>query len=154
MWVGVTQGTDTKYVKLCDLNFRGWEYKEVTLNSLEAGYDYNFSNIKIVQVTSPITQSGSFALDNIMKDSSAGIEDVIADAEGKVVIYPNPAADVINVLSPVEINSLEIINIRGVKVAEVQNANSVAVDNLHQGIYFVKVKTAEGESTHRVAISR
>ena len=57
LWVGVTQGTDTKYEKLCDLNFRGWEYKEVTLNSLEAGYDYNFSNIKIVQVTSPITRS-------------------------------------------------------------------------------------------------
>ena len=157
LYVGVTSGTDVKYEKICDLNFRGWKYFEVQMNSLELSESvpyYVLSKIKLVQVTSPITQAGSFCLDNMMKDSSVGIEDVIADADAEVKIFPNPASDVINVQSSADINSLEIINIRGVKVAEAVNANSIAVDNLHQGVYFVKVKTAQGESTHRVAISR
>lgn len=157
LYVGVTSGTDVKYEKICDLNFRGWKYFEVQMNSLELSEAvpyYVLSKIKLVQVTSPITQTGEFSLDNIMKDSSVGIEDVIVDADGEVKIFPNPASDVINVQSSADINSLEIINIRGVKVADAVNANSIAVDNLHQGVYFVKVKTAQGESTHRVAISR
>lgn len=157
LYVGVTSGTDVKYEKICDLNFRGWKYFEVQMNSLELSETvpyYVLSKIKLVQVTSPITQTGGFSLDNMMKDSTVGIEDVIADEKSEIKIFPNPASDVINVQSPVDINSLEIINIRGVKVAEVNNANSIAVDHLHQGVYFVKVKTAQGDSTHRIAISR
>ena len=157
LYVGVTSGTDLKYEKICDLNFRGWKYFEVQMNSLELSETvpyYVLSKIKLVQVTSPITQTGGFSLDNMMQDSSAGIDDVVADAESEIKIYPNPASDIINVQSPAEINTLEIINIRGVKVAEANNTSSIAVDNLHQGVYFVKVKTAQGESTHRIAISR
>lgn len=157
LYVGVTSGTDIKYEKICDMNFRGWKYFEVQMNSLELSEAvpyYVLSKIKLVQVTSPITQAGGFCLDNLMRDSSVGIEDIVADVESEIKIFPNPASDVINVQSPIDINSLEIINIRGVKVAEVNNANSIAVDHLHQGIYFVKVKTAQGDSTHRIAISR
>lgn len=157
LYVGVTSGTDLKYEKICDLNFRGWKYFEVQMNSLELSETvpyYVLSKIKLVQVTSPITQTGGFSLDNMMQDSSAGIDDVVADVESEIKIYPNPASDIINVQSPAEINTLEIINIRGVKVAEANNTSSIAVDNLHQGVYFVKVKTAQGESTHRIAISR
>lgn len=153
LWVGVTQGTDTKYEKLCDLNFRGWEYKEVTLNSLEAGYDYNFSNIKIVQVTSPITQKGEIYIDNLVKNTNVGVEGIVADPEA-VRIYPIPANDVFNVDAPAAIKSLVLYNIRGEKVAEVQNANKLNVETLPQGVYILEVVTDQGSTTHKVSISR
>lgn len=153
LWVGVTQGTDTKYEKLCDLNFRGWEYKEVELTSLEAGYDYNFSNIKVVQVTSPITQKGEFYIDNLIKREAAGVEGVIADSQS-VNIYPIPANDVFNVEAPAAVKQLELFNIRGEKVAEVFNANKLVVSHLPQGVYIMNVVTEEGETSHKVSICR
>ena len=153
LWVGVSQGTDTKYEKLCDLDFRGWEYKEVVLNSLEAGYDYNFSNIKVVQVTIPITQKGEFYLDNLIKRKAeeSGVEGVIADA---VTIYPIPANDVFNVDALSAIKQLELFNIRGEKVAEAFNANKLNVSELPQGVYIMQVETEDGSSSHKVSISR
>lgn len=153
LWVGVSQGTDTKYEKLCDLNFRGWEYKEVTLNSLEAGYDYNFSNIKIVQVTSPITQKGEIYIDNLIKRASAGVEGVVADPDA-VRIYPIPANDVFNVDAPAAIQALVLYNIRGEKVAESANASKLNVEALPQGVYILEVVTDQGSTTHKVSISR
>ncbi len=155
LWVGVTQGTDTKYEKLCDLNFRGWEYKEVILNSLEAGYDYNFSNIKVVQVTSPITQKGEFYIDNLIKRKAEGdgVEGIVADAEA-VRIYPVPANDVFNVEAPAAIKKLELFNVRGSKVAEVANSSTLNVETISQGVYIMKVVAEEATTTHKVSISR
>lgn len=85
LWLGFTSGTDTKYAKMCDLNFRGWEYVETTLDNLEE-YDmegnplvYLLSKVKIVQVASPITQTGIFTLDNLFNLGQAGVESVVAD---------------------------------------------------------------------------
>lgn len=156
LYVGVTSGTDTKYEKVCDLTFKGWGYYEVTMNSLEAGYPYKLTDIKLVQVTSPITQSGAFYLDNLMLKSAevGGVESVSASEADAVKVYPIPADDVIYVEAPAAINSLELINVRGVKVAEITGKSSVNVENLHQGVYLLKVKTDDGTSVHRVAISR
>ena len=156
LWVGVTQGTDTKYEKLCDLNFRGWEYKEVVLESLEAGYDYNFSNIKVVQVSSPITQKGEFYIDNLIKREAeeGGVEDVIADAADAIRIYPIPATDVFNVDASVAVNKIELFNIRGEKVAEAFNAKKLDVSELPQGVYVLKVKTENETISRKVSICR
>lgn len=154
LYFGVTSGTDTKYEKICDLNFRGWEYFEVEMASLEAGYDYSISNIKLVQVTSPITQKGVFQLDNIIKVGTSGIEDVVAAAKDAVKVYPVPASDVIHVEAPAEIQALELVNIQGTSVAKVYGVNSVDVKEQPQGVYVLKVYTNEGMTSHRVAISK
>ena len=85
LYVGVTSGTDTKYVKVADLNFRGWEYFETTLENLEE-FDmegkplvYLLSKVKLVQIDSPITQTGVFTLDNLLNLGNAGVESVVAD---------------------------------------------------------------------------
>ena len=155
LYVGVTSGTDTKYEKVCDLTFKGWGYHEVTMNSLEAGYPYRLTDIKLVQVTSPITQNGSFSLDNLILKRSdvGGIESVEANADA-IKVYPVPANDIIYVDSPAEIDGLELINVRGVKVAGNEGKSSINVENLHQGLYLLRVKTDAGVTLHRVAISR
>lgn len=158
LYLGVTSGTDTKYEKICDLNFRGWEYFEVPMNSLEEGYNYNLSNIKLVQTTSPITQNGSFQIDQILvqRNPSNGIEGIVADEDAADVIkiYPVPAHDVINVDAPAQVKSLEMYNICGEKVASVNDSNAISVEELGQGVYLLRVVTTEGSTVHRVAVSK
>ena len=125
------------------------------MNSLEAGYDYNFSNIKVVQVTSPITQKGEFYIDNLIKRKAEGdgVEGIVADADA-VRIYPVPANDVFNVEAPAAIKKLELFNVRGSKVAEVANSSTLNVETISQGVYIMKVVTEEATTTHKVSISR
>ena len=154
LYIGFTTGTDTKYEKVCDLNFLGWEYFEIPTSTLEAGYTYELSHIKLVQVTSPITQKGAFQLDNLIKLEGSGVEDILNDNASQVKIYPIPATDVINVDSPVAVQALELVNIQGVSVAKVENASSINVKEQPQGVYILKVFTENGMSSYRVAISK
>ncbi len=157
LYVGVTSGTDTKYEKVCDLNFRGWKYFEVAMNSLEKSETvpyYALSHLKLIQVTSPITQKGEFSIDNMMRSTSAGVEDVVADATSQVKVFPNPATDVVHVQSPVEVDALELVNIQGAKVAEAQGTDKIAVGNLPQGVYFLRVISDGTVTSHRVVVSK
>ena len=150
LYVGfVGNGADIKYEKVCDLTFLGWEYHEVELASLEAGVPYNLCEIRLVQVTSPITQKGSFSLDNMVRTVNTGIEGVAAAKDVEIVL----ADDVISVAAASEIKSVELINIQGVKVATAGAANTIDVSELPQGVYVVKVETAKGKTTKRVAVS-
>ena len=82
LWLGFTSGAATKYIKLCDLDFLGWQHKEVKLSELDHEFGpYTFSHVKLVQVTSPVTQKGKFYLDNMsyLTDESNGVSDVVAD---------------------------------------------------------------------------
>ncbi len=155
LYVGVTAGTDTKYEKICDLSFRGWGYYEVAMNSLEENVAYRFSDIKLVQVTSAITQKGAFMLDNmVLKSTGVGGVEGITYTKDVINVYPNPASDVIYVNSPVEVSALELINIQGVKVAENIGKTSINVEDVNQGVYVLKVITEDGVTLHRVAISK
>jgi len=86
LWVGFTSGTATKYFKLCDLDFLGWKYIEISLDELDKEFaPYVFSNFKLIQKSSPITQKGAFALDNLSfrQNPSGGVDDIVVD--GKAV---------------------------------------------------------------------
>ncbi len=64
-------------------------------------------------------------------------EDTKVDAQN-VVVYPNPAEDVLNV--NVDAEKVEVLNLAGAVVASA-NSNSVQVSNLVAGMYLVKVYT-------------
>lgn len=64
-------------------------------------------------------------------------EDTKVDAQN-VVVYPNPAEDVLNV--NVDAEKVEVLNLAGAVVASA-NTNSVQVANLAAGMYIVKVYT-------------
>ena len=108
LYVGVASGTNIKYKKVCDLNFIGWQYREVTLDNLEKDFcPFLLSEIKLVQTNSPVTQSGAFNLDNIsFRKGVDGVEDITVDTD---------------------INApIEYFNLQGV---------SINADNLTPGLY-------------------
>ena len=70
-------------------------------------------------------------------------------------VYPNPATDVLNVVSGEKINSIEVLNILGQVIdATSTNMNKVNIDvaNYEAGVYFVKIYTTNGVSTKKVTI--
>ena len=60
--------------------------------------------------------------------------------ENKLVVYPNPANDILNIKSEKSIRSVKIINLQGRVVGlELQNTKQIPVHNLNNGIYFIEV---------------
>lgn len=155
LWIGLTSGTDTKWQKMCDLNFRGWEYHEVKCDNLEAGYVYDLTNVKLVQTESPVTQKGAIVLDDLvaMKDPNNGVSAVVADSD-QLRVYPNPASTVLNVETSADIRRLQLINVAGVTVASANGANTLNVEDVTTGHYLLRVLTSDGQLlTHRVIIA-
>lgn len=158
LWIGVTAGTDTKWHRVCALTFRGWEYHEVVLDDLEAGYVYNVDRMKIVQVESPITQKGAIVVDDMLyrNGGAGGVNDIVANGTGNVNIYPVPASDVINV-EGVEagIAKMQLVNVAGAVVAEVSGGTVFNVSSIESGVYLLRVTACDGKTiVGRVVISR
>lgn len=66
----------------------------------------------------------------------------------QVKVYPNPAADFVNVQSPELIESITLVNISGQLVKVWQGVNSTQFsfnsNSIQKGNYFVAIKTSEG----------
>ncbi|MDE6207417.1 MAG: Ig-like domain-containing protein [Muribaculaceae bacterium] len=148
----LTSGTDVKVASLGELDFRGWNYRTVKLDMLEAGFPYVLTGMRLVQTTSPITQNGSFIIDNITRVSdSAGVSAVASD-DAAFQAWPIPATDVINASAPAEVSRLTLINAAGATVATTEAA-SIDVTTLSAGVYFLHIESTDGrEATLRVAI--
>ena len=66
-----------------------------------------------------------------------------------LVLYPNPAYDMVELMIDGKVNSVEFINVSGRVVLSAFNDNRIQVGDLLQGIYFVRVSTDRGVGTSR-----
>ena len=72
-------------------------------------------------------------------------------------IYPNPTSGMLNVTSNEEIDSVEIFNSIGNSVISSKvsgNSSAIDMNNLPNGMYFVRVSTANGIETVKVVLER
>lgn len=57
-----------------------------------------------------------------------------------VLVYPNPTADVINIVSDVMVNNVKVINAVGKTVININSdVNTVNLSDLNNGMYFIVV---------------
>jgi hypothetical protein len=74
-----------------------------------------------------------------------------------VSIFPNPANDVLNVVSDYTINNITLVNYVGQTVNTIpvnSNTYTINVSNYAPGMYFVRLETTEGTViTKRVTIN-
>ncbi|MGL2966571.1 T9SS type A sorting domain-containing protein [Flavobacterium sp. XGLA_31] len=66
---------------------------------------------------------------------------LIDTAQEKIIIYPNPISQILNVKTSDEktIDKITIFNLLGEIITEVQNTNKVAVENIAKGVYLIQV---------------
>ena len=82
------------------------------------------------------------------------IWDAIYEDGKEAKIYPNPANDVLHVEGS-EVILVEVYNIMGQSVLNVnENFKSINIGSLQNGIYFVRLKTNDGEKTVKLVIEK
>jgi hypothetical protein len=92
-------------------------------------------------------------VDLILHDVTIGIDE--NDKSGNFNMYPNPANDVLNIVSDNNIISVKVTNTIGQLVAsEVADSKNLTIDTseLLTGVYFVQVQTSEGTYTRKINI--
>jgi hypothetical protein len=71
-------------------------------------------------------------------------------------VFPNPASSSFKVNYTGNLLSFEITDMLGnsVKTEVIKNSEEIDISNLNEGIYFVRLKTAEGTLTKKISIVR
>lgn len=135
LWVALSSGTNKKWTKLTDLDFLGWQYREAKLTNLEEDFcPFLLSDIKLVQVGSPITQKGAFGIDNITyKATELDVGDISTDNSGVSV---TTARGTITVSGA---NSNDRVDVVGVNGAVTATAQGDCTIEAAAGLYVVKV---------------
>ena len=89
---------------------------------------------------------GEFSVVNVTKD---------AILSGELLVYPNPATDVINITSPSDISNVTIYNYVGQTVYSINvNSSNVQINSndFKAGIYIIRIQTCRGLETQKVTI--
>ncbi len=74
---------------------------------------------------------------------------------GSLRIFPNPAFDMLHIASWEKLSEIKVIDLQGQILHEQQldgKHASIRVNGLQAGIYIIRIKTADGQSNHRVQI--
>ena len=93
-------------------------------------------------------------IDNITITEGNGIENF---SEDNVSIYPNPANNVVNVNAASNINTVEIFNMMGQKVAafDANDTNvQISTTALNNGMYMMRITTENGVSNQKFTVAR
>ena len=123
------------------------------LSSASASFDYAFTEDTVTAyIATPDIAVLSYVVD---LDDVLGIEIPEALQGNALVLYPNPAASVLNVAvsGNVQVVSTSIYNLSGQKVIESQNP-TINIDTLSNGVYIVKCTAANGSAYTQKLIKR
>ncbi len=100
--------------------------------------DSNTDNPRTITVTENATYRAYFIATNVEENTTASIS---------LYLYPNPASDIITIVSQEPISGIEVINADGIVVSQQEchgNGAYINVSNLPNGIYFAKIHVADG----------
>lgn len=151
LYAQFTSETAVKYVKIANMDFLGWEYREVSLTELEGTAPYTLTGFKIVETPSLMSKSGTVYIDNVAKIGDAGLQSVEIS---NITIHPNPATDYIIANGDALVKTIELTSMNGQTVARA-DGNVLNVSDTPAGTYLVKVTMTSGVSTvKKVVVKR
>lgn len=148
-----TNETDIQYVKLCSLNFFGWEFVETTLLTLPESINYQLTGFRIIRKSGVLSAGGDLYFDNMLLYDKAilATKNVIKD---RIKVFPNPVSNIIHVSNPgSDIPTLQLYSVSGLLIKEKQ-AGELDVRDISTGTYILKVKLKSGMATYPVMIIR
>lgn len=126
--------------------FYGWFYMG----------DASFTNLNTNETLLSVDGSESFSTKTVTFCIEGTTESTIETATA-MSIFPNPTSGMLNVTSNEEITSIEIFNSVSTTVLSCNvagNSSAIDMNNLPNGMYFVRVSTANGIETVKVVLER
>lgn len=144
----LSNGTDTKTMPLCTLNFLGWKDVQASLAAIGEG-SYTLQGFEVEQAGNAYNKKGTLYLDKVAQGSAA-------DGVGRVEIaglriYPNPASELLIANADCTILGVEVVALDGRTVATSTN-NVVNVSDLAEGVYVAKIYTLAGCESRQIAV--
>ena len=135
------------------------EYPELPY-TLEAGQNFEFTvrvkpnlsrgiNEFVHTAVCIATEDGGIALDVFIDEALLGIDEISAETK----VYPNPMSNVLHIESN-NVQSVAIFNAVGQQVLFVENTNEINVEDLSEGLYFVKISDMKGNSIVKKIVKR
>lgn len=122
-----------------------------------AGATPNLANIQVLAVPNTTVTANTVAanviFDNIQLKATnsmdlLAVNDVV-NTKINVGIYPNPTTDFLKFDTKAKIDTVQIYDISGKSVNAKLTDNQIDVRNLQNGVYLIKITTAEGTSSQK-----
>lgn len=130
-----------------ELTTDAWSERNVDLSS------YAGQTIRFAFVHNNCPDNYMMKIDDITVACDVNVDEY----DSHVAVYPNPAQSTITISASESIDNIQVINLAG-QCVYTMNANDshlqMNVNDLSNGIYFVKVKTVNGISTSKITIAR
>lgn len=109
----------------------------------------SFYNSNIDSTTTQDYFAGLVSGQEFFMLETLGINDVELE-NYTIAVYPNPAIDMLNVTTDLEVLKLTLYDILGKKVASINHSKSMTVEHLRSGAYFLKIETTKGSVTKKI----
>jgi hypothetical protein len=116
---------------------------------IEVSATYTFDNEYTEAYTKTVfpENDGEFSVINITKRSIGFDSKTLSE----ISIYPNPATNILNIVSSKKIQSVSIFNSIGLAVYTGKDIR-IKTNNFESGVYIVKIKTTNGVETQKITI--
>ena len=140
LWAEFSVDGDIKYAKVCDMDYAGWQYHQVSLQDvIPEGVTYQFVGLKLVRQDSFLSAAGNIYIDNmtLCKISETSL---LWTIDKPLSVYPNPAADEVWLTGTISIPAvLQIYSLSG-KLLKSVNATRMVVRDLPEGTYILRAR--------------
>jgi len=144
-----TSEIDVKYIKLCDLNFIGWQFVETQFTENES---YRLTGIRLIRKDFILSKSVEIFVDNLLQYDTpiSGLNSTLSDKT--IQVYPNPASEIIFVkTNENELPLLQLYSLNGVLLKAIRD-NQMSITEFDRGTYVLKIKTQAGVFSKAVMI--
>ena len=112
--------------------------------------NFAFQIIEPTEEGAPLTSSGTANIDRILFSTESPLSVDLFDLENNFELYPNPVKETLYINTPLQIQSVSVINMLGQEVfRQLGNTNSLKVSNLSPGLYVLKTLHDNGLKTNR-----
>jgi hypothetical protein len=157
--VPIPAGSDVVFGEY-NYNDTVWRTETVNINNLSGNYQYIWFRVNTVR---PLSAASLWALDDLCIDSGTALGISQINNAGEIMIYPNPATNVINVVANAEglnkYTSLSIINMEGQQIEPAISGRNdkqlqINTSQLATGQYVLLLKGQDGIEVRRFTVIR
>lgn len=146
IYLELTSDVSSRYQPICTMDFLGWKYIEIPVTEAEA--PSRLTGLKLVEVPSQMSKTGTAFIDRITVGEDAGVDDAVMS---QISVYPNPASQYLIANAPAFITSVSLIDLNGRTLTTV-GGNVINVSAVPSGNYLMRVNTQGSSTIHKVVI--